>query len=39
MMAGCRSVFEFEQLNRIDEGTYGVVFRARNKKTGAKCAR
>ena len=34
MMAGCRSVFEFEQLNRIDEGTYGVVFRARDKKTG-----
>ena len=34
MMAGCRSVFAFEQLNRIDEGTYGVVFRARDKKTG-----
>lgn len=34
MMAGCRSVFEYEQLNRIDEGTYGVVFRARDKKTG-----
>ena len=26
MMAGCRSVFEYEQLNKIDEGTYGVVF-------------
>ena len=35
MMAGCRSVFEYEQLNKIDEGTYGVVFRARDKKTGA----
>lgn len=34
MLAGCRSVFEYEQLNRIDEGTYGVVFRARDKKTG-----
>ena len=35
MMAGCRSVFEYEQLNKIDEGTYGVVFRARDKGTGA----
>ncbi|KAK1271913.1 Cyclin-dependent kinase G-2 [Acorus gramineus] len=25
MLQGCRSVFEFEKLNRIDEGTYGVV--------------
>jgi tRNA A-37 threonylcarbamoyl transferase component Bud32 len=33
-MAGCRSVFEYQQLNHIDEGTYGVVFRARDKKTG-----
>jgi cell division cycle 2-like protein len=30
----CRSVFDFEQLNKIDEGTYGVVFRARDKQTG-----
>ncbi|KAL3312102.1 Cyclin-dependent kinase 11A [Cichlidogyrus casuarinus] len=29
---GCRSVEEFECLNRIEEGTYGVVFRARDKK-------
>ncbi|MCL7051682.1 hypothetical protein MKW94_030070 [Papaver nudicaule] len=34
MLEGCRSVREFERLNRIDEGTYGVVFRARDKKTG-----
>ncbi|KAI3988423.1 hypothetical protein MKX01_031641 [Papaver californicum] len=34
MLEGCRSVHEFERLNRIDEGTYGVVFRARDKKTG-----
>ncbi|KAF8378130.1 hypothetical protein HHK36_029467 [Tetracentron sinense] len=33
-MQGCRSVFEFESLNRIDEGTYGVVFRAKDNKTG-----
>ncbi|KAE8687390.1 hypothetical protein F3Y22_tig00111022pilonHSYRG00655 [Hibiscus syriacus] len=31
---GCRSVDEFERLNKIDEGTYGVVYRARDKKTG-----
>ncbi|VDL16579.1 unnamed protein product [Hymenolepis diminuta] len=30
---GCRSVDEFECLNRIEEGTYGVVYRARDKKT------
>ena len=34
MLQGCRSVDEFERLNRIDEGTYGVVYRARDKKTG-----
>ncbi|WAR14629.1 CD11B-like protein [Mya arenaria] len=30
---GCRSVEEFSCLNRIEEGTYGVVYRARDKKT------
>ncbi|KAB7502472.1 putative serine/threonine-protein kinase clkA, partial [Armadillidium nasatum] len=30
---GCRSVDEFECLNRIEEGTYGVVYRAREKST------
>ncbi|XP_057543005.1 cyclin-dependent kinase G-2-like isoform X2 [Amaranthus tricolor] len=34
MLQGCRSVDEFERLNKIDEGTYGVVFRAKDKKTG-----
>lgn len=34
MLQGCRSVDEFERLNKIDEGTYGIVFRARDKKTG-----
>lgn len=33
-LEGCRSVEEFKYLNRIEEGTYGVVYRARNKKTG-----
>jgi len=30
---GCRSVIEFSCLNRIEEGTYGVVYRARDKRT------
>ncbi|XP_071717693.1 cyclin-dependent kinase G-2-like [Rutidosis leptorrhynchoides] len=34
MLLGCRSVDEFERLNKIDEGTYGVVYRAKDKKTG-----
>ncbi|WVZ75022.1 hypothetical protein U9M48_023126 [Paspalum notatum var. saurae] len=34
MLQGCRSVDEFERLNTINEGTYGVVFRVRDKKTG-----
>ena len=28
----CRNVTEFEKLNRIGEGTYGVVYRARDTK-------
>ena len=34
-LQGCRSVEEFHCLNRIEEGTYGVVYRARDKKIGA----
>ncbi|KAF8756222.1 Serine/Threonine protein kinase, catalytic domain [Rhizoctonia solani] len=30
----CRSVYCYERLNHIEEGTYGVVFRARDKETG-----
>ena len=30
----CRSVYEYERLNHIEEGSYGVVFRAREKSTG-----
>ena len=33
---GCRNVEEYEWLNRIEEGTYGVVYRAKDKRTG-KC--
>lgn len=34
MLQSCRSIDEFERLNTINEGTYGVVFRVRDKKTG-----
>ena len=34
MLKGCRSVDEYEKLNKINEGTYGVVYRARDKRTG-----
>ncbi|CAG2063532.1 unnamed protein product, partial [Timema podura] len=30
---GCRSVDEFQCLNRIEEGTYGVVYRAKDLRT------
>lgn len=30
---GCRNVGEFKSLNRIEEGTYGVVYRAQDKRT------
>ncbi|CAE6469211.1 unnamed protein product [Rhizoctonia solani] len=30
----CRSVYCYERLNHIEEGTYGVVFRARDRETG-----
>ena len=33
-IAGCRSVCEFEKLNRIEEGSYGVVSRARIETPG-----
>lgn len=29
----CRCVTEFEKLNRVGEGTYGIVYRARDSKT------
>lgn len=34
-LMGCRSVEEnYDYLNKIEEGTYGVVHRAKDKKTG-----
>ena len=38
MLQCCRSVDEFERLNKIDEGTYGIVFKARDKTTGEVAA-
>lgn len=33
-IAPSRSVYCYERLNQIEEGSYGVVFRARDKQTG-----
>ncbi|KAF8362638.1 cdk-11.1 [Pristionchus pacificus] len=30
---GCRNIAEYECMNRIEEGTFGVVYRARNRRT------
>ena len=37
LLAGCRSVYNYERLNHIEEGSYGVVSRARDKETGDMC--
>ncbi|KAF8933901.1 hypothetical protein BGZ58_006052 [Dissophora ornata] len=34
ILTGCRSVENYEKLNRISEGTYGVVYRAKDRVTG-----
>ena len=34
VLQGCRSVYCYERLNHIEEGSYGVVSRARDKETG-----
>ncbi|KAJ2248160.1 hypothetical protein GGI13_001488, partial [Coemansia sp. RSA 455] len=35
LLAPCRQVDQcYERLNRIDEGTYGIVYRARDRLTG-----
>ncbi|KAJ3119117.1 hypothetical protein HDU96_000032 [Phlyctochytrium bullatum] len=33
-LVGCRNVDNYEKLNRISEGSYGIVYRARDKATG-----
>jgi cell division cycle 2-like protein len=37
-LSGCRSVSEYNCLNKIDEGTFGIVYRAQEKRTGDICA-
>ncbi|KDD75737.1 protein kinase [Helicosporidium sp. ATCC 50920] len=36
--AECRSVHLYERLSRINEGTYGVVYKARERASGDLCA-
>ena len=33
-LTSSRSVYNYERLNQIEEGSYGIVFRARDKETG-----
>ncbi|KAI9347285.1 kinase-like domain-containing protein [Obelidium mucronatum] len=33
LITSCRSVDNYEKLNRIEEGSYGIVYRARDRKT------
>jgi len=33
-LASCRSVYSYTRLNHIEEGAYGIVFRARCNETG-----
>ena len=33
-LSSSRSVYSYERLNQIEEGSYGVVFRAKDKRTG-----
>ncbi|GMR36587.1 hypothetical protein PMAYCL1PPCAC_06782 [Pristionchus mayeri] len=32
-ISGCRNIAEYECMNRIEEGTFGVVYRGRNRRT------
>ncbi len=34
MVEGCDSIENYEHLNKIHEGVYGIVFRARDRITG-----
>lgn len=34
MLQRCRDVDEFERLHKINEGTYGIVYKAKEKATG-----
>jgi cell division cycle 2-like len=34
LLEGCRSIECYENLNKTDEGAYGVVFRVKDRGTG-----
>lgn len=38
MLQACRSVYEYERLGKINEGSYGIVYKAKDKKTGEMVA-
>ncbi|CAL5198138.1 unnamed protein product [Lathyrus oleraceus] len=38
MCQSCRTVSEFEMIKKINEGTYGVVYKAKDKRTGETVA-
>ncbi|KAK7291564.1 hypothetical protein RIF29_06809 [Crotalaria pallida] len=38
MFQSCKSICEYEMIKKINEGTYGVVYKARDKKSGVLVA-
>jgi len=34
MVSGCRSVEAYEKISHIDEGTYGIVWKAKERASG-----
>ncbi|XP_021759372.1 cyclin-dependent kinase G-2-like isoform X2 [Chenopodium quinoa] len=38
MLQGCRSVFDYEKLGKISEGSYGIVYKAKDKDSGEMVA-
>jgi len=38
LIEGCDTIQNYEKLNKIHEGVYGVVYRAKDKLTGKICA-
>lgn len=38
MLNACRRVENYERINMISQGTYGIVYRAKEKSTGVECA-
>ncbi|XP_056685171.1 cyclin-dependent kinase G-2 [Spinacia oleracea] len=38
MLQGCRTVFDYEKLGKINEGSYGIVYKARDRVSGEMVA-